>query len=186
MEIRPSTPSDITAIHHIHRQAFGDQEGPVMINLLDELLADPTALPLWSLVAVNNDQPVGHILFTRVRLNPEHEKADGASISAQILAPLAVLPEFQNQGIGGQLITQGLAQLQASGVELVFVLGHPGYYPRYGFQPAGQFGFQAPYPILPENADAWMVQAMGSQKMSDWPATVQCAVALDHEEYWVE
>ena len=65
-----------------------------------------------------------------------------------ILAPLAVVPDAQGQGIGGALIEHGLSLLQRSGVGLVFVLGHPGYYPRHGFEPAGRLGFDAPFPIL--------------------------------------
>ncbi len=58
-----------------------------------------------------------------------------------------MIPEQQATGIGAALIKQGLALLKTSGVELVFVLGHPGYYPRSGFTPAGVLGFDAPYPI---------------------------------------
>ena len=72
------------------------------------------------------------------------------SVSVRILAPLAVLPEAQSTGIGGQLIKEGLNQLKKSGVDLVFVLGHPDYYPRSGFTTAGVLGYEAPYPIPEE------------------------------------
>ena len=73
-------------------------------------------------------------------------KQNGASLS--LLAPLAVLPDYQKQGVGG-IISHGLKLLTAAGIDLVFVLGHPGYYPRYGFKPAGVQGFEAPYQSQP-------------------------------------
>ncbi|CAE7242442.1 yjhQ, partial [Symbiodinium pilosum] len=82
-------------------------------------------------------------------------------VQAVILAPLAVHPDFQSKGIGGQLIREGLRTVEAKGTGLAFVLGHPGYYPKHGFKPAGALGYDAPYPIEDKNADAWMVQALG-------------------------
>ena len=74
-----------------------------------------------------------------------------------MLAPLAVVPECQKQGVGGTLVKHGLELLSKSGVDLVFVLGYPEYYTRHGFAPAGVRGFDAPYPIPEKNSDAWMV-----------------------------
>ena len=83
-----------------------------------------------------------------------------------ILAPLAVKPEYQRQGIGGMLIKAGIEKLQEKGSNLVFVLGHKEYYPKYGFIPdANHLGYPAPYPILEEYSDYWMVQPI-SQKDS--------------------
>ena len=103
-----------------------------------------------------------------------------------ILAPLAVIPDDQSKGIGGRLITEGMRRLAASGVDQVFVLEHPGYYPRFGFHPAGLHGLAASYPIPAENADAWMVQDLGSGLLGQVHGRVICADALDKPEYWVE
>ncbi|CAE7294125.1 yjhQ, partial [Symbiodinium sp. CCMP2456] len=108
-----------------------------------------------------------------------------SKVKAAILAPLAVLPEVQSRGIGGQLIRAGLQALEAQGASLVFVLGHPTYYPKHGFKPAGALGFEATYPIEEKNADAWMVQALSGASPSA-RGRVQCCAALDKEEFWVE
>ena len=68
----------------------------------------------------------------------------------------------------------------------MFVLGHPGYYPRFGFRPAGALGLAAPYPIPPQHADAWMVQELKAGTIGAVEGRVVCAKALDKREYWVE
>eukprot|EP00439_Symbiodinium_sp_Y106_P043521 s2269_g5.t1 len=141
--------------------------------------ADSTAEPTTSLVAAIEGRVVGHILFSTARLEPEQE------VKAAILAPLAVLPEVQSKGIGGQLIRAGLQALEAEGTALVFVLGHPTYYPKHGFKPAGALGFEATYPIEEKNADAWMVQALAGASPSA-RGRVQCCAALDRKELWAE
>ena len=103
---------------------------------------DITASPSLSLVAVQDGGIVGHILFTKAEVTETTESA-----SAQILAPLAIMPADQRTGIGGRLIEEGLSHLKKIGVDLVFVLGHPDYYPRSGFVTAGALGYEAPYPI---------------------------------------
>lgn len=178
MIIRPAAASDIDDVLTIETQAFGY---PKEAQLVNELLDDPTAKPLLSLLAFINDRPVGHILFTNVRLtNPE------SSTVTALLAPLAVLPDFQKQGVGGQLIQQGLQSLKSSGTQLVFVLGHPDYYPRFGFEPAGRLGFTAPYPIPEEYAGAWMVQALQPGVIGSISGTVVCADALNQPQHWRE
>lgn len=179
--IRTSTPPDLPAILTLHRDAFGAEHGPEIANLVAALLADSTAEPRLSLVAEIAGRIVGHILFTAARLQP-----GGQDIPAQILGPLAVATGHQSQGVGSLLIQQGLDHLAAAGVELVFVLGHPAYYPRFGFRPAGALGFAAPYPIPSQNADAWMVKELKPGITGTVSGTVQCAAALDQPQHWRE
>lgn len=181
MIIRKSIESDLNDLLDVEAQAFGDEEGPKIVELINGLLSDPTALPLLSLIAENDDQAIGHILFTNARIACLKK-----SISAAILAPLAVIPDAQRQGVGGQLIEEGLRLLSESGVELVFVLGHPEYYPRHGFKPAGAFGFEAPYPIPDKNANAWMVQELRPSVIDSVSGKVICADTLNQPEYWRE
>lgn len=155
MNIRPSVDSDTGEINRVLVSAFGDAEGPEIVTLVAGLRGDATARPTLSLVAELDATLIGHVLFTRARLLPDHDHLD-----VQILAPLAVIEELHGQGVGGALVREGLRQLSASGVDLVFVLGHPAYYPRFGFGPAGVLGLDAPYPIPERHADAWMVQAL--------------------------
>lgn len=181
MQVREATAADRPAINAVNLSAFGPSEGPVIVDLVDALNADPSARPRLSLVAEKDRQIVGHVLFSTVRID-----GTAATVKAAILAPLAVTPAFQRKGIGGLLVREGLHQMSESGTELVFVLGHPGYYPRYGFAPAGAQGFEAPYPILPKNADAWMALALRPGITGQVAGVVRCATALDREMYWVE
>ena len=178
MRIEQASDSNLQDVLHVERTAFGyDKEA----ELVRDLLQDPTASPHLSLLAFVDEQAVGHILFTSAQLE---ENPDAASIA--LLAPLAVVTESQNQGVGGELIERGLQVLSESGTDLVFVLGHPGYYPRYGFEPAGRLGFTAPYPIPDENADAWMVQALRPGIIGTVNGKVICADALNKPEHWRE
>ena len=180
-KIRKSIESDKLEIEIIHTKAFGKTKGPEIAELVKGLFNDKTAMPLLSLVAVEGEKIVGHILYTKVKIIQTM-----ASVSAQILAPLAILPDFQNKGIGAQLIKDGLNLLKDSGVELVFVLGHPEYYPRTGFTPAGVLGFKTPYHIPEEHTGAWMVQELCSGVIGRIKGTVQCADVLNQPEHWRE
>jgi len=169
------------SIMAIHVEAFGGEKGLEIAELAKGLLGDNTAVPVLSLVAVKGDVPVGHIVFTKARLT-----GAGNVVSARILAPLAVLPDEQAQGTGGQLIEEGLRQLRESGVDLVFVLGHPEYYPRHGFVSAGDLGYEAPYPIPEEDAEAWMVQELHPGYAGKARGEVQCCEVLDQPQHWRE
>jgi predicted N-acetyltransferase YhbS len=181
VKIRCATDADRAEILSVHADAFGEEEGPEIVDLVTDLLGDPTAEPRSSLVAENDGRIVGHILFTAIRLQPS-----GQPVSAQILAPLAVAQEQQGKGVGGLLIHEGLKQLAAAGIELVFVLGHPSYYPRFGFEPAGVLGFEAPYAIPGEHADAWMVKELKAGIIGSVQGRVQCAATLDQPQHWRE
>ena len=149
-------------------------------DLTRNLLADPTAKPILSLLAYVANQPAGHILFTKMNI------PDAPNVRVSLLAPLAVVPKFQRQGIGGALIKKGLERLSKQDIDLVFVLGHPTYYPRYGFTPAGKLGFEAPYPIPEKDANAWMVQALKPNIIGFVSGKVLCSNALNKPEYWRE
>ena len=181
VEIRQAAQSDLQAISDLALSAFGSIEGPEIIQLIGDLMADSTAQPILSLVATANGSVVGHVIFSKVRLKPP-----GQNVSAAILAPLAVHPDFQSRGIGSQLVSEGLQQLSNSGVDLVFVLGHPAYYPRFGFSAAGVRGFEAPYPIPQKNAEAWMVRELRPGVIGNASGQVICADSLADPKYWLE
>lgn len=177
MIIRTAQDSDLENILSVERAAFGSMEEA---DLVCDLLGDASAKPTLSLVAFREDRAVGHILFTKARLAPE------APLSISLLAPLAVVPDAQRQGIGTGLVERGLRLLSESGTDLVFVLGHPRYYPRHGFRPAGVLGFDAPYPIPERNADAWMVLAFRQEDIGAFRGTIRCADKLNKPRYWRE
>jgi len=179
--IRKTTESDLQDVLHVEKQAFGNEKGLEIADLVHGLISDPSAMPLLSLLAVNDDQAIGHVLFTKARLSPSKE-----ATSAVILAPLAVIPDAQSQGVGGKLIKEGLRLLSESGVDLVFVLGHPDYYPRHGFNPAGVQGFEAPYLIPEDHANEWMVQELRPGVIGSLSGRVICANVLNRPEHWRE
>ncbi len=179
LEIRKSINSDKTDIAIIHTLAFGERQGQEIAKLVNNLFDDETALPLLSLVAIENGKIIGHILFTKAIVT-------GTTVSTQLLGPLAILPDFQNTGVGNKLIKEGLIQLKTLGVALVFVLGHPDYYPRTGFKPAGVHGFQAPYPIPEKHAGAWMVQELFPDTIKSVSGKIQCCDAFNQPEHWRE
>lgn len=181
MKIRSSQEFDRLEIEKIHKTAFGKAKGLVIAELVNGLFDDQTAEPLLSLVAVKNKNIIGHVLFTKV--NIAHSPI---LVSARILAPLAVLPEDQSTGVGGRLIKEGLGRLKKDGVNLVFVLGHPGYYPRSGFIPAGKLGFEAPYQIPKKHAGAWMVINLSSGIIGKAKGTVECSDVLNQPQHWRE
>jgi predicted N-acetyltransferase YhbS len=181
MRIRRSVPADVDDISTLHVRAFGCDEGPVIANLVRDLFDDPGALPLYSFVAADETEITGHILFSRVWID-----GPGENYRAQILAPLAVAPKHQGTGVGSRLIGFGLDELKKAGTELVFVLGHPGYYPRTGFVPALPLGLAAPHRIPAEHADAWMVQFLRGGLAGEVKGCVRCCEALDDPRHWTE
>lgn len=178
IEIREATGSDFNKVMEVEKLAFGTKEE---VNLVADLLEDKSAEPILSLLAFNENRAVGHILFTRAYL------IDIKQPLIHLLAPLAVKPEFQRKGVGGFLIRKGLEMLKEKGSELVFVLGHKAYYPKYGFiTDAAGLGFYAPYPIPEKDADAWMVQSLTATGLNDYGGYVKCADKLMKQEYWRE
>ena len=183
-DIRKARETDLEDVCRIARAAFsaafGDSEGDMVAELIENILNDRTALPRLSLVAIQQGVLVGHILFSKAII-------EGASstLSASLLTPLGVVPKAQSTGIGSRLIDEGLRHLRQTGVEIVFVLGHPEYYPRHGFVPALPLGLEAPYPIPKKYAEAWMVQALHQNILDDLSGKVRCCDALDQGRYWL-
>ena len=177
MLIRKALSSELNETLAIERAAFDSDEEA---NLVVDLLGDVSAKPVVSLLAFHRERAVGHVLFSKVRLDSK------SPLTGSILAPLAVVPDAQNQGVGGKLIQYGLRVLADSATDLVFVLGYPGYYSRFGFKPAGRLGFEAPYPIPAKNADAWMVQELRPNTIGRFRGKIICADKLNKPEYWRE
>lgn len=125
MLIREETDGDHQGIRVVNRLAFGrDSEFELVCNLRSAQLV------IVSLVALDESEVIGHIVFSRLAV-----EIDGRTVNAASLAPVAVIPGRQGQGVGSLLITEGLAVLRKKLVEAVIVLGHTAYYPRFGFSP---------------------------------------------------
>jgi putative acetyltransferase len=132
MRIRKEQPADVGDIRRVNELAFGR---PQEAGLVDVLRSNG-GLTL-SMVAVDDDKVVGHIAFSPVMVESNDE-----SFAAVGLGPMAVLPESQGRGIGSALVRAGLTSLRESRHLVVVVLGHPSYYPRFGFRRASEYGIR--------------------------------------------
>lgn len=142
LSIRSEEPQDIAAIHQLNKLAFGqDNEA----NLVDLLREGKNFIPELSLVAIVDNEIVGHVLFSKINV------VNGDShYETLALAPMAIHPRLQKQGIGSRLITYGLQCAGELGYHSVIVLGHEQYYPKFGFVPAARWGIKAPIDVPSE------------------------------------
>lgn len=138
MKIRRESSEDVRAVQRVNLAAFGRADEANLVDALRERGA-----VIASLVAVESDQVVGHILFS---------PASVANSSLRIagLGPMSVLPERQRAGVGSSLVRTGLEVCRREGLEALVVVGHPNYYPRFGFAPASRFGLTCEYDVPDE------------------------------------
>jgi putative acetyltransferase len=140
--VRPETAADVDAIRHLNRLAFGQDDEARLVDALRD-----GGYVRVSLVAERAGQIVGHILFSDLPILTE-----AGTVPALALAPMAILPEFQRQGIGSALVRCGLEECRQQGHAIVVVLGHPHFYPRFGFSPKLAANLESPF----SGSDAFM------------------------------
>ena len=145
MIIRQEKPEDINDIHALNKSAFGQAQEADIVDTLRNNCAG-----LLSLVARENGRLFGHILFSPAEIVGIH-----GAIKGMGLAPMAVLPEMQRQGIGAQLVKNGIEELKRIRCPFIIVLGHPEYYPRFGFERASLYGITCQWEGIPD--DAFMI-----------------------------
>jgi putative acetyltransferase len=139
MIIRDEEKTDNIAVRKVNVSAF---ETPAEANLVDTLREH--AQSVISMVAEENGSIVGHIMFSPVHLSGDPE------LKVMGLGPMAVIPQYQNKGIGSALVKTGLNKCKELGVVAVVVLGHPHFYPRFGFSPSLDFGIDSEYDVPAE------------------------------------
>lgn len=144
MLIREERPDDHDQVRLVETVAFA-QDGERVARLVDALRKGLSASNGLSLVAIDGETVVGHVMFTRSLLD-----APTRLVDVQVLSPVGVLPDRQRQGIGSLLITTGLEMLNARGVPLVFLEGSPDYYRRFGFVAGAELGFRKPSLRIPD------------------------------------
>lgn len=144
IKIRAEQTADIEAIYEVNKLAF---ETPAEAELVNKL-REAGAITL-SLVALKDEQLVGHALFSPITIEGV-EGEDGQTAAGVALGPIAVHPHHQRQGIGALLIQTGIQQLTNAGHNALILLGHPSYYPRFGFVPASQFNISSEYNVADE------------------------------------
>jgi len=140
--IRPEREKDYRKIREVNDSAFGQKDEGILIERLRQA---EKYLPELSLVAELNDEIVGHILFYPVIIRSDTSKFQPIS-----LGPMAVSPEYQRQGIGSQMVREGLKAAKKLGHKSVIVVGHPEYYPRFGFKPSSQWKIKVPFDVPDE------------------------------------
>ena len=145
MFIRQEQPSDADAVRELHRLAFAKpasdespaRDGSVEANLVDELRAEGALVEPLCLVAEREGVVVGHVAVSRATL-------DDAPVALVAIGPIGVLPELQGAGVGSALMHATIAAADALGERGIVLLGHPTYYPRFGFGPAVDHGITPP------------------------------------------
>lgn len=142
LTVRAERAADIDAVRKLNKKAF---KGKSESKLVDALRGSDWYIPELALVVELEGRVVGHLLLSRIEI-----KEGDAAVPALALAPMGVLPEFQGRGIGSALVRRGLAEAARLGHKLVVVVGHPEYYPRFGFAPAGAKGLRLPFECQPE------------------------------------
>ena len=142
MQIRLELPGDREAVYRVNQLAFGQENEA---RLVEALRRSSAFIPELSLVALDDSEVVGHILFSRITVQGEDQ-----AHTALALAPMAVLPSFQRKGIGSALVRRGLDEARSLGHLVVIVVGHPDYYPRFGFVPAQPLGILSPFEVPSE------------------------------------
>lgn len=140
--IRQETQNDYEAVFKVIEDAFRDEEYSDHQEqfLVERLRKSEAFIPELSLVATISENIVGHILLTRISIKNEFEE-----VPSLALAPVSVQPEFQGKGIGAALIHTAHQIAAELGFESVILLGHPGYYPKFGYQTASKFGIKLPF-----------------------------------------
>jgi putative acetyltransferase len=140
IDIRREEPEDRDAVYRLYLAAFNDSSEANIVEQLRDSCADYLAF-----VAVQDDMVVGHILFTPATV-------DGCAVAGMGLAPMAVKPSHQRRSIGSQLVRHGLEHLRQAGCSFVIVLGHPEYYPRFGFELASKYCLVSQWEGIPDEA----------------------------------
>ena len=151
--VRHERPEDASRVREINELAFGQPAEADLVERLRQTGADSVSL------VAEDDAVVGHVLFTSVVVESAGQRVLGMG-----LAPMAVLPHRQRQGIGSQLVRRGLDILRERGCPFVVVVGHPEFYPRFGFEPASIHGLASQWQGVPDAA--FMVLVLNEHAMT--------------------
>ena len=176
MTIRLAQNADLDSILKVVETAFSDEENKVIKKLVLELSTETASPSIKSLVAEVDNQVIGYVSYSPISL-----KSD-SSISGYILAPLAVSPEHQKQGVGANLINAGMEMLTKDGVGVLLVYGDPDYYRRFGFDEEIGRTFVPPYPL--EYPFGWMGVMLNGTAIPHSPIRFACVAALSKSELW--
>ena len=176
MNIERAQNTDLDSIQTVIETAFSGDESNVISKLAADLCSEASNPSIMSLVAKGNDQVIGYVSYSPIFL-----KSD-THISGYILAPLAVSPEHQKQGVGSNLITSGIDMLTRDGADVLLVYGDPAYYGRFGFKEEIGRTFTPPYPL--EYPFGWTGMMLSETVLPEEPIKFGCVSALSKPELW--
>jgi putative acetyltransferase len=176
MKIRLAQKADLESIQRVVETAFSDEEGKVIGNFAADLSSETTNPAIKSLIAEVDGQVIGYVSYSPIFL-----KSD-SGISGYILAPLAVSPELQKQGVGSRLIKSGIDMLSADGVDVLLVYGDSEYYGRFGFMEDIGRSFVPPYPL--EYPFGWLGMMLNGTDLPKMPLRFACVQALNDPDLW--
>lgn len=159
MEIRTEEMKDHQAIYQLNVEAFGHREDEA--QLVERIRASQGFIPELSIVAETDQQIVGHILLSKAMIMNAHKEHE-----VIVLAPIAVMPGFQKQGVGTHLIHEGIQRTKKLGYGSIFLIGHPSYYPKFGFVPANTYGFELKQFQVPN--EVFMVNEIIEGHLLNW------------------
>ena len=176
MNIRIATIRDRDDVQRIHLHAFPSGESEIVSKLAIDLLSEKTTSQIISLVAEIEGTVVGHVAFSRVKIDKD------SNWQGYILAPLAVKPDYQKQRIGSKLIEEGMQLLLKQGVNVVFVYGDPKFYSRFGFTTDAAHQYIAPYKL--KYSFGWQAIVLNECNIEKPPVAITCVTSLCDPKLW--
>jgi len=176
MDCRLAQETDLDSIQKVIETAFSDEENKVNMNLAQDLSIETTSPSIKSLIAEIDNQVIGYVSYSPLFLK------SASGISGYILAPLAVSPEHQKQGVGSRLIKSGIDMLTKDGADVLLVYGDPAYYGRFGFREEVGRSFVPPYPL--EYRIGWTGMMLNGTAVPAAPITFSCVAALSKPDLW--
>ena len=176
MNIRLAQETDLDSILKVIETAFSDEENKVIMNLVQELSREVTNPSIKFLVTEVDNQVIGYVSFSPIFL-----KSD-SSIVGYILAPLAVSPEHQKQGVGSNLVNAGIDMLTEDDANVLLVYGDPAYYGRFGFKEEIGHSFVPPYTL--QYPFGWTGMMLNDSPVPEQPLQFDCVAALSKPELW--
>ncbi len=176
MNIRIATNQDSDDIKKVYLSAFPKGESEIAAKIAIELLSENTTPQTISLITETDHSVVGHVAFSPVEID------NNDNCRAYILAPLAVLTDYQKRGIGSTLIKYGMQQLSVMGVNIVFVYGDPNYYERFGFNADTVRNYITPYKL--QYPSGWQAIVLNEYVMEKIPVAINCVASLSDPKLW--
>ena len=176
MNSRLTQETDLDSILNVVETAFSDEENQVIMNFVQELSSENTSPSIKSLVAEVDNQVIGYVSYSPIYMK------SNSNISGYILAPLAVSPEHQKQGVGSNLIKSGIDMLTKDSVGVLLVYGDPAYYGRFGFKEKIGHSFVPPYTL--QYPFGWTGMMLNDTPVPEQPIQFECVAALSKPDLW--